>query len=125
MIVEILEARVTEQLELIFNNMKKSDYSVDDSYKIVLTGGTALLPRMKELTSEIYGLETKIGAPDIPHGVFDSSKGPIYSTAVGLLMTTDKWDYTTSSPKQLHPQNKDENKQMFQKVISWFGGFFD
>ncbi|MGM0596020.1 MAG: cell division protein FtsA [Myxococcota bacterium] len=125
MIVDIIEARVTELLELIFANMKQSDFTFDDSYQIVLTGGTALLPQMKELTSEIYELETRIGAPDIPHGVFDAAKSPIYSTAVGLLMTADKWDYTTSSPTQLHPQNKIENSQIFQKVISWFGGFFD
>jgi cell division protein FtsA len=53
---------------------------------VVLTGGTAQLPGLRELVERTLGLPVRIGAPRDLRGVVDGLSGPSFATVVGLLL---------------------------------------
>ncbi len=53
---------------------------------VVLTGGTAELPGLKELVERTLGLETRVGAPGGLRGGAEGLVGPRFATAAGLLL---------------------------------------
>ena len=77
---------------------------------IVITGGGSQLKHLKQLVEYITGMDTRIGFPN-EHLAGDSEEGqtsPVFSTAVGLLMTALKENYDTN---ELHTENDSENIQ--------------
>ena len=52
---------------------------------MVLTGGTALLPGIDKLGSDILGMPVRIAKPEKMTGMIDQLNSPEYSAAVGLL----------------------------------------
>jgi cell division protein FtsA len=53
---------------------------------VVLTGGVALLPGIRELAEKLLDLPVRIGVPYHFGGLGDVVKNPIYATASGLLL---------------------------------------
>ncbi len=88
---KIINARVAEIIELVFQEIK--NYGYDTKKKkliagIVLTGGGAQLKHLGQLVEYITGLDTRIGLPNeylANASKFDLSS-PLYATAVGLMM---------------------------------------
>jgi cell division protein FtsA len=88
---KIINARVNEIIEEVFNEIK--NYGYEDPKKkliagIVLTGGGAQLKHIKQLVEYITGMDTRIGYPN-EHLAGDTDEkfsSPQYATAVGLLM---------------------------------------
>lgn len=81
---EVLEARLEQILQLIGKELRQSGYDGLLPGGIVLTGGTALLPELAELTREVLGMRTRVGTPRKLAGLGDSLGGPAYAAAVGL-----------------------------------------
>ncbi|MEK7312454.1 MAG: cell division protein FtsA, partial [Chloroflexota bacterium] len=54
---------------------------------IVLTGGTALLPGIRLVASEVLNLSARVAEPTDLRGLVDTIRGPQFATSVGLL----KW----------------------------------
>ena len=52
---------------------------------LVLTGGGALLPGMKELAQEIFKVPVRVGMLRMAHDFPESFESPIYATGYGLL----------------------------------------
>ena len=53
---------------------------------LVLTGGTAKLPGMKQFVEDELGLQARVGVPgSLPEGA-DDLADPAYAAAVGLLL---------------------------------------
>ena len=82
---EILQSRAEQVVELIYNEIKRSGYEGMLPAGIVLTGGSAQIPRFDELIREMLGVPCRIGAPMNLSGLADSIDSPSYATAVGLL----------------------------------------
>jgi cell division protein FtsA len=83
---EIIRIRVEELLRLILMELPRSEYAKLIPAGIVLTGGTANLPGVVELGSEVTRLPVRIGTPIILPGVADIFSDPAYATGVGLLL---------------------------------------
>ena len=84
-LVEIIEARVREILELVDHELIKSGKKVQLAGGIVLTGGGSLLEGFSILSEEVIDLSTTIGYPKEMSGLSDKISSPIFSTATGLL----------------------------------------
>ena len=84
-LVEIIEARVREMLELIDHEIIKSGKKNLLAGGLVLTGGGALLNDMAYIAEEVIGLSSSIGYPRGLSGIADRVSSPVFSTAVGLL----------------------------------------
>ena len=85
-----------------------------------LTGGSALLPGIDKLGSDILGMPVRIAKPEKMTGMIDQLNGPAYSTAVGLLY----WSMLVeeSSPEEKGPGNTivttgDKVKRFFRMLL--------
>lgn len=54
--------------------------------EVVLTGGGSLLPGITPIAEEIFGLPTRVGAPQSIGGLTDTIAQPQYATAIGLVL---------------------------------------
>jgi cell division protein FtsA len=86
LLAEIIQARVEELFAMVHEEIKKSGYDGLLPAGIVITGGTAELPGILELSGQILDLPTRMGTPLGLHGLADSISRPAFSTAVGLLL---------------------------------------
>jgi len=84
-IAEILQARVEEILEMIYIDVKRAGFDDMVAAGLVLTGGTASLPGIVELSELVLRLPVRTGMPRGIHGLADSLNSPAYATSVGLL----------------------------------------
>lgn len=84
-IAEILQARVEEILEMIYIDVKRAGFDDMVAAGLVLTGGTASLPGIVELSELVLRMPVRAGIPRRIHGLADSLNSPAYATSVGLL----------------------------------------
>ena len=140
---KIINARVVEIIEQVFVEIKNYGHS-DQKNKliagIVLTGGGSQLNHLKQLVEYITGMDTRIGYPgEHLAGDSDKSTGPIFSTAVGLLMNAienkksnsefDKIkvdnEINENSSEQEEILNLKNKKTIFEKWVDKFKEFLD
>lgn len=84
-LAHIIEARVEEIFELVLQEIKRSGYDGLLPAGMVLTGGSSLLPGMRQLASQVMGLPVRVARPENLVGLTDQLNSPAYSTSVGLL----------------------------------------
>jgi cell division protein FtsA len=84
-IAEILQARVEEILEMIYIDVKRAGFDDMVAAGLVLTGGTASIPGIVELSELVLRMPVRTGVPRRIHGLADSINSPAYATSVGLL----------------------------------------
>jgi cell division protein FtsA len=82
-IVDIVEPRVSEILDLVQKELKKINKQEQLPGGIVLTGGGAKLPKIKELTRQTLKLSCEIGTPKGIAGIEDD---PSLATVAGLVL---------------------------------------
>ncbi len=81
----IIYARVEELFQLVLREAKYSAYDGLLSAGIVLTGGSAQLPGIKQVASDVLKMPVRVAQPERVSGMADQLKNPSYSTSVGLL----------------------------------------
>jgi len=86
LLVDILEARLTEVLQEVNKELISSGYHKRLSTGIVLTGGATLLPHVIELAEQIIGVPVRLGALHGLAGRLDVVESPRCATAVGLVL---------------------------------------
>ncbi|MGQ9815098.1 MAG: cell division protein FtsA [Candidatus Roseilinea sp.] len=86
-VAEILRARAEELFGLILQEIKRSGYDGLLPAGLVITGGGALLPGLRDVARDVTNLPVRIAQPTGLHGLVDTLHSPAYSTAIGLL----KW----------------------------------
>ena len=84
--VEILEARMEEILQLVNKEINGSGYRSRLNAGVVITGGSALLANIVEMAEQIFDMPVRIGYPRGVEGRMDEVNSPRCTTAVGLLM---------------------------------------
>lgn len=90
-LVDIIEPRVSEILDLMQKELKKIGRQELLPGGIVLTGGGVKLPKMKELVKEQLRLTCQIG---IPQGIVGLPEDPSLATVAGLVLTGADFDNT-------------------------------
>jgi cell division protein FtsA len=85
-IAEIVRARSEEILELILREIKRSGYDGLLPAGVVLTGGTAQLPGLREISRQTLRLPVRIGIPNSLENVQRRWLTPAYATGIGLLL---------------------------------------
>lgn len=84
-IAEIIEARACEMFNIIKKELISKGYGDKYPGGVVLTGGSALLPGIADLSSEILNVQTRLGLPQGVAGLTEELRHPGFSTAVGLV----------------------------------------
>ncbi|MEN6372846.1 MAG: cell division protein FtsA [Armatimonadota bacterium] len=84
-LAQLIEPRVEEIFEMAKREIDRSGYLGLLPMGIALTGGTALLPGIMEMSTKILETPSRIESPRGVGGMVDSVASPIFSTAVGLV----------------------------------------
>jgi cell division protein FtsA len=87
-LAQVIQARVQEIFDLVYDQIRLSGYKNRLSAGIVLTGGGANLANIAELIEFITTLEVHQGLPNkhLAKGMVDEVRSPMFSTAVGLVL---------------------------------------
>ncbi len=88
---DIIEARVSEIFDLANKELKKISKFGTLPAGIVLTGGGAKLPGIKDLAKEEFKLPCRIGFPE---GFFSAQQDPCFSTVCGLVLEAGEMNGT-------------------------------
>ncbi|MGC9469801.1 MAG: cell division protein FtsA, partial [Anaerolineae bacterium] len=91
-LAEIIQARCEEMLESVQQEIKRSGYDGLLPAGLVLCGGTAQLPGMRDLARSIFELPVQVGIPRGISGLTDKVSGPDAAVAVGLVKWTPMWE---------------------------------
>lgn len=86
-VAEIIEARVSEILDLVNKELKKIDRAGLLPAGVVLVGGGAKLPGLVDLTKEKLKLPVQIGYPQGLEGIIDQIDDPEFATSCGLILS--------------------------------------
>jgi cell division protein FtsA len=111
----ITRVRVEELLSLIVLELPRTDYAKLTPAGLVLTGGTANLPGIAELGSELTRLPVRVGIPINLYGVSDALLDPAYATSVGLLL----WKGRNQGARGL--QKKGGLRHFLSQIFRLFG----
>ncbi len=85
LLVQIVQARVEETLELVRNHLEASGFAKMAGRRVVLTGGGSQLEGVRDLAELVLDKQVRLGRPRMIRGLPDSLSGPAFATAVGLL----------------------------------------
>lgn len=115
-LAEIIEARVCEIVTLIGKELKNKGYLDKFPGGVVITGGSALLSGIADLTTEILGVQARIGLPVGISGLTEELRHPGYATSVGLVSFAGASRGETKVED--HPKKKGEN--IFKRIFKHF-----
>ena len=99
-LVNIIEARVEEIMQMVEQEIKRSGYDVMLPAGIVLTGGGAEMPGIRKLAGRVTGLPIRVGKPENIVGLTDQINNPACATSVGLL----QWALLMTETHQIMPE---------------------
>jgi len=85
-VVEIVEARLSEILELANKELKKIDRQGLLPAGVVLLGGGSKVPGLVDLAKEELKLPVQVGFPSEMDGIVDEIEDPSFATAIGLIL---------------------------------------
>jgi cell division protein FtsA len=118
----IIEARVEEIFNLALQEIKHSGYDGLLPAGMVLTGGTSMLPGIRQLASNVLGMPVRLAKPENLLGLVDRLSSPAYSTSVGLLhWAADLQDEFIPPRKRIpiFPFGEGENNINLEKIKEW------
>jgi len=85
MLAHIIHQRLDEIFSLVQREVERGGFGGRLGGGIVLTGGTALMPGVVELATEVFGAGVRVGVPaDRLTGLNDAVESPRFATVVGL-----------------------------------------
>jgi len=126
LLVDIIEARVEELLNLIKRNLLNSGFYKEISGVVIVGGGISLFRGTTELSKEIFNKSVRIGSPD-----YVGAASPIYVTAVGIvvqagnnLKTSNSFSEELDEGKWSKKQNKSGKNEFATKIKGFFADFF-
>lgn len=98
---EVIEARLEQLLTLVRKELRECGYDGALPGGVVLTGGTAQLPEIAELTRQVVGMRARVGSPRRLAGLGESLGGPAFATAVGLAQWgLARHQYLAATPRR-------------------------
>ncbi|MFA5041220.1 MAG: cell division protein FtsA [Bdellovibrionales bacterium] len=112
-LIRIIQPRMEEIFELVRARMDKSGFNDAAGRRVVLTGGASQLPGARELAQRMLDKQVRLGRPlrvtrsaafsgrtaaSAMTGLSESTSGPAFSTAAGLLAIAMQPELASSSP---------------------------
>ncbi len=103
-LIGVMRPRVEEILEEVRARLDASGFEHLPTQRIVLTGGSSLIPGLEDMASRILGRQTRIGKPLRVQGLPQAATGPAFSAAVGMALHASQpqdecWDFEVPSDR--------------------------
>jgi cell division protein FtsA len=113
MLVSIIAPRLEETFEMVRNRLEAGGSDKIAGRRVVLTGGACQLHGVRELAGLILDKQVRIGRPLRVKGLAESTHGPAFSTAAGLL------HFAMSERAERPRQRGIAGRGMLGKVARW------
>jgi cell division protein FtsA len=113
-LTDVIEPQVVDTLEKAAACLKESGFDRVSGKRVVLTGGGSLLPGIQDLAQKILGKQVRLGRPERIEGIAENTRGPAYSTCVGLLL------YAVKAPLEMGEQ---QSLSVGTGITTGFSGF--
>lgn len=84
-LIGIIQPRAEEILEHVRAKFDESGLGAWMGRRVVLTGGSAQMPGLRELAQHVLDKQVRVGRPVRLRGLPDAVSGPAFSTTAGLL----------------------------------------
>lgn len=84
-LIGIIQPRVEEILEHVRAKFDESGLGAWMGRRVVLTGGTAQMPGLRELAQHVLDKQVRVGRPIRLQGLPDAVSGPAFASTAGLL----------------------------------------
>jgi cell division protein FtsA len=113
-LAEVINSRLEE---LLFMVQAEHDRVVANNmiaYRIIITGGGAMLRGTKELASKIFEKQVRIGKPETLSGFVEDYNPHIYSTAIGMIK-----NQSLKIQKNSFDINHNNDTSWFKKFLVW------
>ncbi len=108
-LVDIIQARIVEILDMVNRELLASGKKNRINGGVVITGGTALLSNIVELSEQILDLPVRVGYPVGVGGMIDKVHTPRCTTGVGLVV----------HGRKNHLNYKKSDASVLRKVKGW------
>lgn len=112
-LVEIIEPRTEEILNIINREIQKSNLAELIPSGIVITGGASQLRGLEQCAEQIFGMPTRIGTPQELVGLGQQSQNPGLALSVGLVQLSLQEEMETG-----HSHKKGKTK-LFEPIERW------
>jgi len=119
-LAEVVEPRYEELFTLIQAELRRSGFEYLCAAGVVLTGGSAKMEGVVELSEEIFHMPVRLGLPQYISGLVDVVRNPIYSTGVGLLL----FGYQNRAMREAEVRMGGGFRSVMKRMKSWFQGNF-
>ena len=121
MLKKVIETRVEELIDLVFQNYKESGIDSDFIKNVVITGGSSKLISLSSSLSKKFKKKTRIGYPDKKIVSNASISKPEFSVVIGLLLTeVNQWDYLNKLDKINNPYKLTKRKFSLSNILEIF-----
>jgi len=85
-LINIISPRIEEIFEIVGRKLDEAGYKNTASHRVVLTGGAAQMPGMREVASMVLDKQVRIGRPRNIENIPQVLHNPVFSTSLGLLL---------------------------------------
>jgi cell division protein FtsA len=120
LLTDVIEARYEELFNLVKDELKRNNFENHVAAGIVLTGGAGKIDGLVNLAEQIFEMPVRLGIPHNIKGEPDVIGNPVYSTAVGLLLSGFQHQQEGKPETVLG----DGVKGLWDRMRSWFRGNF-
>jgi len=116
----IVQPRMEEILLMAKEKLDKAGFLKEIKAGIVLTGGSALMAGVKELTESVFGVPVHLGTPPAIGGLESEYRNPMFATAVGLVLL-EADEQMAMNPSRGQPAARKEKSRAANlgKIVSW------
>jgi cell division protein FtsA len=84
---DVIQARAEEICQLVLTEIRRAGFDRSLNSGVVLTGGGAILEGLPEIAEQLFDMPVRRGTPSGIGGLVDVVASPVYSTAVGLVLS--------------------------------------
>jgi cell division protein FtsA len=120
---DVIQARAEEVCQMILSEIRRAGFDRSLNSGVVLTGGGAILEGMPEIAEQIFDMPVRRGTPSGIGGLVDVVASPVYSTAVGLVLSGQQVRAGRGIPS-LRPAATGTFGKFTGRLMSWFSDFF-
>ena len=121
MLKKVIETRVEELIDLVFQNYKESGIDSDFVKNVVITGGSSKLIALSSSLNKKFKKRTRIGYPDKKIISNVNISKPEFSVVIGLLLTEmNQWDYLNKLDKINNPYKLTKRKFSLSNILEIF-----
>jgi cell division protein FtsA len=121
---DVVQARAEEICQMVLTEIRRAGFDRNLNSGVVFTGGGSILEGMPEIAEQIFDMPVRRGSPAGIGGLVDVVASPVYSTAVGLVLSGYKSRAGTASYAPARQAATGTFGKVTGRLMGWLSDFF-